>query len=548
MTKMKGKVVSLVSCLALTVMMLAALAVTGVSAAVIPSEDPLTASIGTPAGIDDPAWDEVPAQALDWVINESWGYKKVYTEAKEEHPEDVVSKASFQVMADGENVYLRLKAEDPYVCQDTSYAAGASSWTYEGFWFSPLGEIFGDGPAFRWTDLSRYGITKTIQDEDWGYYELLTFSYETAELESTGGSIQMSVYYNDWLEEVHDSSVFGPASNSGRNYSLYANPSGSKFGVTIPDATAATETTETTGSTEATGTTETTGTTEAPAEPELDKTMKIGTPSGYDDPIWDQVSSIPLDYYRTNDNSIQGPIDSDSAVENGVDVRVSYKVMYDDTYIYYLYDVTDSNYQTMGGYCSAGRDWSKNGIYHVYPQLNSVEASGQLWNLPSRNIYFDGDDHYIAMHKVNRELIGMPADATELQVRVYYNGYYGEDGPLPVTDDGSRNYWLWNSSESPNTGAVTFTLSDEELIPTPTEPTTTAETTAAQTTARTTAPDTEDTTDPGAAQPTGAPTEESLPDVETGENSPVLWIAGLAAAALTVMLALYFRAARKQKS
>lgn len=72
------------------------------------------------------------------------------------------------------------------------------------------------------------------------------------------------------------------------------------------------------------------------------------------------------------------------------------------------------------------------------------------------------------MQKVNREMIGLAADATELQVRVYYNGFYGEDGPLPVTDDGSRNYWLWNSSESKSSGAVTFTLSEEKLTPTPT--------------------------------------------------------------------------------
>lgn len=143
--------------------------------------------------------------------------------------------------------------------------------------------------------------------------------------------------------------------------------------------------------------------------------------------------------------------------------------MYDDTYIYYLYDVTEANYQEMGSYCSAGRDWSKNGIFHVYPKLGGMEVSGHLWNLPSKNIHLE-DGHYIAMQKVNREMIGLAADATELQVRVYYNGFYGEDGPLPVTDDGSRNYWLWNSSESKSSGAVTFTLSEEKLTPTPPSP------------------------------------------------------------------------------
>lgn len=280
-----------------------------------------------------------------------------------------------------------------------------------------------------------------------------------------------------------------------------------------------------------------------PEEPTLDKTMKIGTPAGYDDPIWNQVSAIPLDYFKTSTNVAEGRTDSQVAKDNKVDAVVSYKVMYDDTYIYYLYDVTEANYQEVSTYCPAGRDWSKNGIYHVYPKLGSAEISGHLWNLPSKNIHLE-DGHYIAMQKVNREMIGLAADATELQVRVYYNGFYGEDGPLPVTDDGSRNYWLWNSSESKSSGAVTFTLSEEKLTPTPTQP---------EESSNPTQPEESDTpTQPEESTPTQEnptdPTQPTEPDnVTTGESSRIVWFGALAAAALAAaLLTVYKKAAQGQ--
>ena len=102
-----------------------------------------------------------------------------------------------------------------------------------------------------------------------------------------------------------------------------------------------------------------------PEEPTLDKTMKIGTPAGYDDPIWNQVSAIPLDYFKTSTNVAEGRTDSQVAKDNKVDAVVSYKVMYDDTYIYYLYDVTEANYQEVSTYCPAGRDWSKNCLLYT---------------------------------------------------------------------------------------------------------------------------------------------------------------------------------------
>lgn len=112
--------------------------------------------------------------------------------------------------------------------------------------------------------------------------------------------------------------------------------------------------------------------------------MKIGTPTGYDDPIWNQVSSIPLDYFKTATNVAEGRTDSQIAKDNQVDAVVSYKVMYDDTYIYYLYDVTDANYQEVGTYCSAGRDWSKNGIFHVYPKLAARKPPVTCGTCPRR--------------------------------------------------------------------------------------------------------------------------------------------------------------------
>ena len=156
-----------------------------------------------------------------------------------------------------------------------------------------------------------------------------------------------------------------------------------------------------------------------------------------------------------------------------------------------------------------------------------MEISGHLWNLPSKNIHLE-DGHYIAMQKVNREMIGLAADATELQVRVYYNGFYGEDGPLPVTDDGSRNYWLWNSSESKSSGTVTFTLSEEKLTPTPTQP---------EESSNPTQPEDSDTpAQPEESTPTQEnptdPTQPTEPDnVTTGESSRIVWFGALAAAA-----------------
>ena len=475
MTKLHGKIVSLVSCMALILVMLVAFVAAGASAAVIPAENADTTSVGTPTGVADPEWEKVPAKELGAVVNEAWNFHKWYGDLTEEDKKDVVSKASYQLMADGKNMYIRLKAEDPFVRQDASYAPGASAWTYEGFFFGALGSL-GEVSAYRWSDLSSQGITKVIKDETWGYYEMLTIPYEKLGVTKDNNKITFNVGYNDSIETVNNQAMF-PAPG-GRNYMLFAMWNNQKYEVTVNPAEAPVESSEPESSepessepesSEPESSTPESSTPSEPEEPTLDKTMKIGTPAGYDDPIWNQVSAIPLDYFKTSTNVAEGRTDSQVAKDNKVDAVVSYKVMYDDTYIYYLYDVTEANYQEVSTYCPAGRDWSKNGIYHVYPKLGSAEISGHLWNLPSKNIHLE-DGHYIAMQKVNREMIGLAADATELQVRVYYNGFYGEDGPLPVTDDGSRNYWLWNSSESKSSGTVTFTLSEEKLTPPPPPP------------------------------------------------------------------------------
>ncbi len=549
MTKLHGKIVSLVSCMALILVMLVAFVATGASAAVIPAENADTTSVGTPTGVADPEWEKVPAKELGAVVNEAWNFHKWYGDLTAEDKKDVVSKASYQLMADGKNMYIRLKAEDPFVRQDASYAPGASAWTYEGFFFGALGSL-GEVSAYRWSDLSSQGITKVIKDETWGYYEMLTIPYEKLGVTKDNNKITFNVGYNDSIETVNNQAMF-PAPG-GRNYMLFAMWNNQKYEVTVNPAEAPVESSEPESSepessepesSEPESSTPESSTPSEPEEPTLDKTMKIGTPAGYDDPIWNQVSAIPLDYFKTSTNVAEGRTDSQVAKDNKVDAVVSYKVMYDDTYIYYLYDVTEANYQEVSTYCPAGRDWSKNGIYHVYPKLGSAEISGHLWNLPSKNIHLE-DGHYIAMQKVNREMIGLAADATELQVRVYYNGFYGEDGPLPVTDDGSRNYWLWNSSESKSSGAVTFTLSEEKLTPTPTQP---------EESSNPTQPEDSDTpAQPEESTPTQEnptdPTQPTEPDnVTTGESSRIVWFGALAAAALAAaLLTVYKKAAQGQ--
>ena len=115
--------------------------------------------------------------------------------------------------------------------------------------------------------------------------------------------------------------------------------------------------------------------------------MKISTPAGYDDPIWKQVSAIPLDYFKTSTNVAEGP-DGQPDCQKTIRWTPScpYKVMYDDTYIYYLYDVTEANYQEISSYCPAGRDWSKDehlpGVSEAW-QRGNFRPPG---NLPSKNI------------------------------------------------------------------------------------------------------------------------------------------------------------------
>ena len=120
MTKLHGKLVSLVSCMALILVMLVAFVATGASAAVIPAENADTTSVGTPTGVTDPEWEKVPAKELGAVINEDWSFHKWYGDLTEEDKKDVVTKASYQLMADGTNLYIRLKAEDPFVRQTAS--------------------------------------------------------------------------------------------------------------------------------------------------------------------------------------------------------------------------------------------------------------------------------------------------------------------------------------------------------------------------------------------------------------------------------------------
>lgn len=147
-------------------------------------------------------------------------------------------------------------------------------------------------------------------------------------------------------------------------------------------------------------------------------------------------------------------------------------------------------------------------------------------------------------------MIGLAADATELQVRVYYNGFYGEDGPLPVTDDGSRNYWLWNSSESKSSGAVTFTLSEEKLTPTPTKPSEEESSTPTQ-------PEESDTpTQPEESTPTQEnptdPTDPTKPtepgNVSTGESSHIVWFGAIAVIALAAALLTVYKKTTQAQS
>ena len=559
MTKLHGKIVSLVSCMALILVMLVAFVATGASAAVIPAEDANTTSVGTPTGVTDPEWEKVPAKELGAVINEDWSFHKWYGDLTEEDKKDVVTKASYQLMADGTNLYIRLKAEDPFVRQNASYA-NAWKWTFEGFFFGKLGNL-GEFNAFRWTDLSDKGITKVLKDEAWGYYEMLTIPYEKLGVTEANPKVSISVSYNDSLES-YVNKQFAPGVGKddadhpdyyGRNYGLYATWNNTPYDITInhtkpiessepessePESSEPESSEPESSEPESSEPESSTPESSEPEKPTLDKAMKIGTPTGYDDPIWNQVSAIPLDYFKTSTNVAEGRTDSQIAKDNQVDAVVSYKVMYDDTYIYYLYDVTEANYQEVSTYCPAGRDWSKNGIYHVYPKLGSAEISGHLWNLPSKNIHLE-DGHYIAMQKVNREMIGLAADATELQVRVYYNGFYGEDGPLPVTDDGSRNYWLWNSSESKSSGAVTFTLSEEKLTPTPPQP----EESDTPTQPEESTPTQENPTDP--TDPT-KPTEPG--NVSTGESSHIVWFGAIAVIALAAALLTVYKKTTQAQS
>ena len=78
MTKLHGKIVSLVSCMALILVMLVAFVATGASAAVIPAENADTTSVGTPTGVTDPEWEKVPAKELGAVINDGGRHKPVY--------------------------------------------------------------------------------------------------------------------------------------------------------------------------------------------------------------------------------------------------------------------------------------------------------------------------------------------------------------------------------------------------------------------------------------------------------------------------------------
>ena len=124
-------------------------------------------------------------------------------------------------------------------------------------------------------------------------------------------------------------------------------------------------------------------------------------------------------------------------------------------------------------------------------------------------------------------------------MRVYYNGFYGEDGPLPVTDDGSRNYWLWNSSESKSSGAVTFTLSEEKLTPTPTQP----EESDTPTQPEESTPTQENPTDP--TDPT-KPTEPG--NVSTGESSHIVWFGAIAVIALAAALLTVYKKTTQAQS